>query len=184
MITLPPLAISRVNALTPLATMFSDVGPDVRWVGNEKGVAFGTSWNPITLDGYYPGHPRYTQIAAGKPDGAEWVPPEVDVSIRPGWFYHPAEDSKVASVEKLVEIYEQSVGRGANLLLNIPPDRRGLIPDVDAGRLREFGQRIAATYKTDLARQAKARADQTRGRSPQFAAVKVNDGNPATYTWP
>jgi alpha-L-fucosidase len=170
-----------VRELQPQAAMFSDVGPDVRWVGNEKGVAFDTSWNPITLEGFYPGHPRYTQIAAGQPDGAEWVPPEVDVSIRPGWFYHPAEDAKVDSVDKLVEIYEQSVGRGANLLLNIPPDRRGLIPDVDAGRLREFGRRIAGTYETDLARQANARAEQTRGGSSSFAAAQVNDGNPATY---
>ena len=109
------------------------------------------------------------------------MPPEVDVSIRPGWFYHPAEDTKVASVDKLVEIYEQSVGRGANLLLNIPPDRRGLIPDVDAERLRELGQRIAATYKTDLARTAKAGADRTRGNADRFAAARVNDGDPATY---
>jgi alpha-L-fucosidase len=188
-----------VRELQPKATMFSDVGPDVRWVGNEKGVAFETSWNPITLDGFYPGHPRYTQIAAGTPDGADWVPPEVDVSIRPGWFYHPAEDAKVASVDKLIEIYEQSVGRGANLLLNIPPDRRGLIPDVDAGRLRELGQRLAATYTTDLARDAKAASSQVRGgadrfsaasasdrfsaarASDRFSAARVNDGDPLTY---
>ena len=170
-----------VRELQPMATMFSDVGPDVRWVGNEKGVAFETSWNPITLDGYYPGHPRYTQIAAGTPDGAEWVPPEVDVSIRPGWFYHPAEDSKVASVDKLVEIYEQSIGRGSNLLLNIPPDRRGLIPDIDALRLREFGERIATTYKTDLARQATARASQVRAGAAVFSAAGVNDGQSSSY---
>ena len=89
--------------------------------------------------------------------------------------------SKVASVDKLIEIYEQSIGRGSNLLLNIPPDRRGLIPDIDAERLREFGQRIAATYKTDLARQATVRASQVRGGSPRFAAARVNDGDSATY---
>jgi alpha-L-fucosidase len=170
-----------VRELQPQAVMFSDVGPDVRWVGNEKGVAFDTSWNPITLDGFYPGHPRYQQIAAGAPDGHDWVPPEVDVSIRPGWFYHPAEDAKVASVDKLVQIYEQSIGRGANLLLNIPPDRRGLIPDIDAARLRELGARIAATYKTDLARTARATADVSRGTSNRFDAGRVNDGNPGTY---
>lgn len=170
-----------VRELQPQAAMFSDVGPDVRWVGNEKGVAFETSWNPITLEGFYPGHPKYTQIAAGRPGGAEWVPPEVDVSIRPGWFYHPAEDAKVASVDKLIAIYEQSVGRGANLLLNIPPDRRGLIPDVDAGRLRELGKRLAATYKTDLARKAKAVAGQVRGGADRFSAARVNDGDPQTY---
>src|SRR5438093_1295929 len=135
----------------------SNAGPDVRWVGNEKGVAFETSWNPLNRAGLFPGAPNYAAVAAGTPDGTDWVPPEVDVSIRPGWFYHAAEDGDVKSVDKLVEIYEQSVGRGANLLLNIPPDRRGLIPDVDVARLREFGARIRETYKKDLARDATAR---------------------------
>jgi alpha-L-fucosidase len=173
-----------VRELQPDAVIFSDAGPDVRWVGNEKGVAFETSWYPLRRNGLFPGHPKYTEVAAGAPDGTDWVPPEVDVSIRPGWFHHPAEDGQVASVDRLVEIYEQSVGRGANLLLNVPPDRRGLVPEVDAARLREFGRRIAATYRTDLARQATARADQVRGRSPRFGAGHVNDGDPATYWAP
>jgi alpha-L-fucosidase len=170
-----------VRNLQPSAVMFSDAGPDVRWVGNERGVAFETSWNSIDRDGLYPGDPEYTKVAAGTPDGRDWVPPEVDVSIRPGWFYHPAEDAKVASVDRLVQIYEQSVGRGANLLLNMPPDRRGLIPDTDAERLREFGREIAETYKTDLARQATARSALVRGGLDRFSASRVNDGNPATY---
>jgi alpha-L-fucosidase len=170
-----------VRELQPRAVIFSDAGPDVRWVGNEKGVAFETSWYPINRAGLFPGHPKYVDVAAGTPDGVEWVPPEVDVSIRPGWFYHPAEDGDVKSVERLVDIYEQSIGRGANLLLNIPPDRRGLIPDADAARLREFGRRIAETYETDLARQAAASAGQVRGGSPRFAAGRVNDGGARTY---
>lgn len=170
-----------VRNLQPRAVMFSDAGPDVRWVGNERGVAFETSWNPIDLAGIYPGHPKYTSIAAGRPDGADWAPPEVDVSIRPGWFYHPAEDDQVKTVEKLTDIYEQSVGRGANLLLNIPPDRRGLIPDLDADRLRAFGRSIAETYKDDLARQATAVSAQVRGGAAQFSAGKVNDGHADTY---
>ncbi len=170
-----------VRRLQPEAVMFSDVGPDVRWVGNERGVAFETSWNPITLTGFYPGHPDYTHIAAGAPDGARWVPPEVDVSIRPGWFYHPAEDDKVKSVEKLTEIYEQSVGRGANLLLNIPPDRRGLIPEIDASRLREFGRVIADTYRDDLARKATVTVSNFRGRDSRFDGTRLNDGDPRTY---
>jgi len=170
-----------VREMQPQAVMFSDAGPDVRWVGNEAGVAFETSWCPLNRAGLFPGHPQYQRVAAGRPDGTDWVPPEVDVSIRPGWFYHPAEDDKVASVEKLVQIYEQSIGRGANLLLNIPPDRRGLIPDADAARLREFARVIAATYSTDLARQAKAHAGQVRGSSPRFAGARVNDGDPRTY---
>ena len=176
-----PATWNLVRQLQPRAVMFSDAGPDVRWVGNERGVAFPTSWYPLNREALYPGHPKYQQLAAGTPDGSDWVPPEVDVSIRPGWFYHPAEDGKVASVERLLEIYEQSIGRGANLLLNIPPDRRGLIPETDARRLREFAAIVAGTYRTDLARQAKAHSDQIRGGSSRFAASRVNDGDPKTY---
>jgi alpha-L-fucosidase len=176
-----PRTRALVRELQPAAVMFSDAGPDVRWVGNERGVAFDTSWNPITLRGLYPGDPKYSAVAAGAPDGSDWAPPEVDVSIRPGWFYHPAEDSRVKSVERLVEIYEQSVGRGANLLLNVPPDRRGLIPDVDAARLREFGARIADMYRMDLARTARATSSQRRGSGAAYAASRVNDGDPSTY---
>jgi alpha-L-fucosidase len=176
-----PTTWNLVRQLQPQAVMFSDAGPDVRWVGNERGVAFATSWYPLNRLELYPGHPKYQQLAAGTPDGSDWVPPEVDVSIRPGWFYHAAEDGKVASVERLLDIHDQSIGRGANLLLNIPPDRRGLIPEIDAARLREFAAIVAATYKTDLARQAKAHSDQVRGGSSRFEASRVNDGDPKTY---
>jgi alpha-L-fucosidase len=174
-----PRTWALVRELQPRAVMFSDAGPDVRWVGNERGVAFETSWDPITLDGLYPGAPGYQKVAVGSPDGTSWAPPEVDVSIRPGWFYHPAEDGRVKSVDRLVEIYEQSVGRGANLLLNIPPDRRGLIPEIDAERLREFGAVLASTYKDDLARGARAAASHTRGAG--FEPARVNDGDDTTY---
>lgn len=172
---------SLVRSVQPDAVMFSDAGPDVRWVGNERGVAFETSWNPIDLTGMYPGNPTYPQVAAGSPDGHSWVPPEVDVSIRPGWFYHQAEDAQVKSVDDLVRIYEQSVGRGANLLLNVPPDRRGQISAVDAARLRQFRTRIADTYQHDLARDATARASSVRANAAEFAASRVNDGNATTY---
>jgi alpha-L-fucosidase len=103
------------------------------------------------------------------------------VSIRPGWFYHPAEDAQVKSLDRLVEIYEQSVGRGASLLLNVPPDRRGLIADADAARLRELGATIAATYADDLARRARATSTEIRGAAAAFAASHVNDGDNASY---
>jgi alpha-L-fucosidase len=171
-----------VRELQPQAVMFSDAGPDVRWVGNERGVAFETSWYAINRAGIFPGDPTYTKVAAGRPDGTDWVPPEVDVSIRPGWFYHAAEDAKVKTVDQLVTIYEQSIGRGANLLLNLPPDRRGLIPDTDAERLTGFARRIEATYRTDLARQARASSEQTRGGTASpFAATRVNDGDSQSY---
>ena len=176
-----PRTRALVRELQPDAVMFSDAGPDVRWVGNERGVAFETSWSTLNLAGLYPGSPDYGKVAAGTPDGADWAPPEVDVSIRPGWFYHPAEDARVKSLDRLVEIYEQSVGRGANLLLNVPPDRRGLIADADAERLRELGVTIAGTYKDDLARRARATSVETRGHAAAFDAGRVNDGDAATY---
>jgi alpha-L-fucosidase len=177
-----PATWRLVRQLQPQAVMFSDAGPDVRWVGNEKGIAFETTWYGLDRTFTYPGDARYAkELAMGRIDASDWVPPEVDVSIRPGWFYHPAEDDKVKSVEQLLEIYYASVGRGANLLLNIPPDRRGLIPDVDVQRLQEFRRVLDATFRSDLARGATATASSERGSSGRFGAKHVNDGDPGTY---
>jgi alpha-L-fucosidase len=172
---------SIVRELQPLAVMFSDAGPDVRWIGNESGVGFETLWLPLNRRAIYPGYPKFADYAPGQADGSDWVPPEVDVSIRPGWFYHPAEDAKVKTVEQLLEIYYASVGRSANLLLNVPPDRRGLIHETDAQRLLALRAVLDATFKTDLARNAKASASAVRGRAAAFAADRVNDGDPQTY---
>jgi hypothetical protein len=122
----------------------------------------------------------FEKFAPGRPDGTDWCPPEVDVSIRPGWFYHPAEDTKVKTAAKLMEIYYNSVGRGANLLLNLPPDRRGLIHETDAANLREFRRQLDATFKTDLARQAKVTATARRLNGPTYNPDKLNDGKPNT----
>ena len=177
-----PNTWSIVRALQPAAVMFSDAGPDVRWVGNENGVAFDTSWYGLDRQATYPGDPAYARdFASGRPDASDWVPPEVDVSIRPGWFHHASEDARVKSVRQLLDIYERSVGRGANLLLNVPPDRRGLIPEPDVERLREFRRALDDTYRMDLARGAAASATNVRGGSPAFAASRVNDGSTATY---
>jgi alpha-L-fucosidase len=177
-----PTTWSLVRSLQPGAVMFSDAGPDVRWVGNENGVAFETSWYGLDSAKIYPGDPNYTRSGAarGTPSAPDWVPPEVDVSIRPGWFYHPAEDGKVKSVDALLDIYYQSVGRGANLLLNVPPDRRGRLADPDVQRLREFRRALDAVFATDIARTAKTSASAVR-RGGAFAAAGVNDGNPRTY---
>lgn len=172
-----------VRALQPAAVMFSDAGPDVRWVGNEEGVAFDSSWYALDRSKVYPGDPNYSKdgTARGRPDGPDWVPPEVDVSIRPGWFHHASEDAKVKPLGALLDIYYQSVGRGANLLLNVPPDRRGLIADADVLRLREFRAVLDRTFATDLARKASARASAVRGTGKRFGANLVNDGNAETY---
>jgi alpha-L-fucosidase len=177
-----PKTWGLVRELQPSAVMFSDAGPDVRWVGNESGLGFETTWMGLDRRALYPGAPDYQKLAPGQPDAAEWVPPEVDVSIRPGWFYHPAEDAKVKTVAQLVDIYYASVGRSANLLLNVPPDRRGLFHETDVERLRGLRAYLDATFGHDLARGAKATADATRGGgSPSFAPARAVDGDASTY---
>ncbi|MDZ7378683.1 MAG: alpha-L-fucosidase [candidate division KSB1 bacterium] len=173
-----------VRQCQPKAVIFSDGGPDVRWVGNENGFANTTNWCLLRREEVWPGYPRYQELTTGHPDGTHWVPAEADVSIRPGWFYHPAEDSQVKSVEELLEIYYASVGRNAALLLNIPVDRRGLVPEPDATRLMEFRRALEAEFPRDLAQGAQARASQVRGNHPRFAAHRAIDGDPSTYWAP
>ena len=116
---------SLVRKLQPSAVMFSDEGPDVRWIGNERGIAGETCWSTIDRSKVKIGKSDTNYLNAGDPDGHDWVPGECDVSIRPGWFYHASEDSKVKTLQQLIDIYYNSVGRNCVLLLNIPPDRRG-----------------------------------------------------------
>jgi alpha-L-fucosidase len=126
--------------LSPNTVIFSDVGPDIRWVGNEKGYAGETNWNTLNIKGFTAGAgaPKPDTLKTGNKFGEKWIPAEVDVSIRPGWFYHKEQDSTVKTPERLFEIYLQSVGRGANLLLNVPPDTRGLIHEADSAALMGF----------------------------------------------
>ncbi|MDR1584073.1 MAG: alpha-L-fucosidase, partial [Prevotellaceae bacterium] len=132
---------SIVRELAPKAVMFSDAGPDIRWCGNESGFVGDPNWNLIDIDTLYPGKSHIEHLLNhGDENSRSWVPAEVDVSIRPGWFYHEAEDSKVKTPEKLFKIYMESVGRGANLLLNIPPDQRGLLHENDIRSLKEWKQ--------------------------------------------
>lgn len=140
-----------VRELQPKAVMFSDVGPDVRWVGNETGNAGETCWSTIDTVGMAPGKadPKYLNV--GDPEGKLWIPAETDVSIRPGWFYHPEEDSKVKSGKDLVDLYYKSVGRNSLLLLNIPPDKKGLFGEQDVKSLHDFRGILDETFRTNLA---------------------------------
>ncbi|MHA8091779.1 alpha-L-fucosidase [Aquirufa regiilacus] len=126
---------SVVNKYQPQAVQFSDNGPDIRWVGNERGYSYETMWSPINKDEIYPGYPKFDDYRNGQEQGSHWVAPEVDVSLRPGWYYHPDQDSKVKSPDSLMRIYVASVGRNANLLINIPVDTRGLIHPNDSAAL-------------------------------------------------
>jgi alpha-L-fucosidase len=146
-----PLFISTVRRLQPDAVIFSDAGPDIRWVGNERGEAPLTVWSTVDRARYVPGTPLYHELGEGSRYGADWVPPECDVSIRPGWFHRASEDGRVKSAARLFALYEQSVGRNCTLLLNVPPDRRGLIADPDLAALTGMRARIDAVYGRDLA---------------------------------
>jgi len=170
-----------VRQLQPEAVMCSDVGPDVRWVGNEQGIAGDPCWATLSIGDWCPGFADRGQLNSGVRGGTHWIPAECDVSIRPGWFYHAGQDSQVRSPENLVQLYYVSVGRGASFLLNLPPDRRGLIHENDVASLRAMREHLDATFAVNLARQARFQASNVRGASPAWAAQKLVDGDKATY---
>ena len=177
-----PKTLEIVREIEPEIVFFSDAGPDIRWVGNERGTAGETNWNTINADTLYAGKSGISNLLnSGEEHGKMWIPAEVDVSIRPGWFYHAEEDSLVKTPEKLFEIYLTSVGRGSNLLLNIPPDRRGLIHENDAKALEGWKNLLDQRFKTNLALHVKASANNVRGKSEQYGAATLLDGNKETY---
>jgi len=176
-----PTTWQIVRDLQPNACLFSDAGPDVRWVGNEQGKAGETCWATSNRADFAPGKADTGRLNRGDRPGTDWVPPECDVSIRPGWFYHAKEDDRVKSPKELVDLYYASVGRGGSLLLNLPPDRRGRIPDRDVASLREFRRILNATFTRDLAHGSKASASNVRGNDPGFGPQNVIDGQEHTY---
>jgi alpha-L-fucosidase len=168
-----------VRELQPMAVMFSDAGPDIRWVGNESGMGSLTNWSLLKKDEMYPGGDFAKILGEGHEDGNYWVPAEVDVSIRKGWFYHQSQDSLVRSPENLMELYYSSVGRNSNLLLNVPPDRRGLLHENDVKSLLAFREMLKKEFETDLAKGKNVSATSRRGK--EFEPSNVNDGNPESY---
>jgi len=182
-----PNTWALVRKLQPGASIFSDVGPDSRWVGNESGIAGDPCWatyTPRAPDGTapVPGLTVYKEGVNGHRDGKSWLPAEVDFSVRPGWFYHAGEDAKVRTPEDLFHHYFISVGRGATMNLNVPPDRRGRIHENDARSLEGFGKLLRATFGADLAGLAKAVPSNVRGGdSRAFGASRLLDNNRETY---
>ncbi len=177
-----PRTWEMVRSLQPDAVIFSDVGPDIRWVGNERGYANETCWetyDPVGPDGGppAPGHTRDKDGQTGTRNGSRWLPPECDVSIRPGWFHHASEDARVKTPRQLLDLYYRSVGRGGSLLLNVPPDRRGLLHDNDIASLREFGNLVRGTFDRNLAAGAHAKASNTRMKGRQFRPENLFDGD-------
>ena len=174
-----------VRSLQPDAVIFSDVGPDIRWVGNESGYAAETCWatyDPVGEDGgpAAPGYVREKEGETGTRHGSHWMPAECDVSIRPGWFWHAEENAKAKTPAQLVDLYYKSTGRGASLLLNVPPDRRGLLYENDVASLRRFGGFVRATFATNLAAGAKMTAP-FRHNNPVFDPRNLVDEDRRAY---
>lgn len=177
-----PGTLNLIRGIQPNVLFFSDAGPDLRWCGNESGLAGVTNWNTITTDTLYAGKPRVEHLLnTGAADGKQWVPSEVDVSIRNGWFYHSAEDSLVKTPERLFDLYLTTVGRGSTLLLNIPPDQRGLFHEEDVKALQGFRHLLNQAFATNLALHARAVASNVRGGTTAYAAAKATDGKEHTY---
>ncbi len=181
-----PKTWDLVRSLQPEAVIFSDVGPDIRWVGNERGYANDTCWetyDPVGESGgsAAPGDVRARESGNGTRRGSKWLPPECDVSIRPGWFYHASEDARVKTPTQLLDLYYRSVGRGGSLLLNVPPDRRGLLHETDTRVLREFDGLVRSTFARNLAVGAKLTASNVRGGMREFAPDNLLDPDRNTY---
>jgi alpha-L-fucosidase len=154
-----PLFNGTVLKLQPQALIFSDVGPGCRWVGNESGSAGRTNWGRLDIEGFTPGQggPSVDTLNQGNRFGSRWIPAETDVSIRPGWFWKASETPRVKSVQHLLKIWYESVGRNSLLLLNVPPDDRGHIDPVDSTRLMELRGALDTIFADDLAGGARIR---------------------------
>ena len=167
---------STIHRLQPQAVT-AIMGDDVRWVGNERGWGRETEWS-VTVPGLEP-----TSADLGSRDvlaeatSVRWYPSEVDVSIRPGWFYHAYEDEQVRSLDNLMDIYFQSVGRNSVLLLNIPPDTRGHFADPDVARLLEFGDAVRALYEYDAVVDGDVIWTAQAGESREFVVVPSRSVN-------
>ncbi len=174
-----PRIYEMLDSIQPQAIIFSDGGPGCRWVGNEKGFAGSTNWSFLRKGEVHPGYDKSYELQYGHPDGNQWVPAECDVSIRPGWFYHPEEDDRVKSPDQLVDLYYRSVGHNATLLLNFPVDRRGLIHPIDSANAVRFHEMIQQQLKTNLVAGMTPKVSNERGGD--FVASALTDDNFDTY---
>ena len=170
-----------VKSLQPDIIIFSDAGPGCRWIGNEHGIAGETNWSTIKGDSLFIGASKQAYLNTGDPEGTDWIVGECDVSIRPGWFYHQTQDDQVKSLDDLINIYYGSVGRNGLLLLNLPPDQRGLIHENDVQRLKEFSAFIKETFDKNLAMNKNASAGNYRGNMDLYHPDKMLDQDKNTY---
>ena len=164
--------VQIIRAAQPDCVIWGMPNADARWGGSEQGVVGDPCWATVNLPA------PESQFSHGHRNGKVWLPAEADVSIRPGWFYHASEDGKVKTPAKLAEIYFASVGRGANLILNIPPDRRGRVHETDVAALEGFKKWFDATFNDNLAAGATCQASNVRGGDAmQFGPAKLLDSD-------
>jgi len=174
-----------LRSIAPNTCVFSDIGPDIRWVGNENGIGGLTDWNYLDTAGFKRGigAPPNDTLSQGNVNGRKWIPAECDVSIRPGWFYHAGDNDKVKTPQQLFALYLQSVGRGANLLLNVPPDTRGQINERDVAALTEFKRLRDSSFSDNLLKQASAYYEFARkDLSSNNLSIRSLDSTAATYS--
>ena len=177
---------AMVRQWQPHSAIFSDVGLDVRWVGNENGIAGDPCWASYTPEAPNGGKPacgfvKHQQGVNGHRNGKYWMPAECDAPIRPGWFYHASEDDQVKSPETLFDLYFKSVGRGCAFDLGLAPDKSGLFHPNDVASLRGLGRLLSQTFSVNLAGDAKIKTNQTRAHSKIFSPSNLVDNNKETY---
>jgi alpha-L-fucosidase len=159
--------MDTIHQLQPAASVFSIGEPDYRWVGNEDGLAPDPCYNVIAADDDFCHEHFTTAYRAGFP---HWCPAECDARLRANWFWHPDDLPSLKSLDRLVDIYRCSVGRGANLLLNVGPDNHGLLPATDVTRLEELGAELHRLFGTPVG-QAHGPADRLEVRLDHPTAV-------------
>lgn len=175
---------NTVRQLSPKTVVFSDIGPDIRWVGNENGIAGNPNWNFLDTAGFKRGlgAPPTDTLNHGNYKGKYWIPAECDVSIRPGWFWRESENAKVKTPQQLFDLYLKSVGRGANLLLNVPPDTRGLISDADSVSLSGFKKLKDESFAENLLKNANTFYQFSREELPE-KDVKLRSMDPGNQAY-
>ena len=168
-----------IHKLQPNCVIWNDGGErgDLRWVGTEEGNVGETNWSLLNSTGEV----SWNMLHFGLETGNLWVAAEVNTSIRPEWFYHPNEDSKVKTVPQLMDLYYNSIGRNGSMLLNFPIMPNGLIHLTDEKNAIEFGKAVQESFAINLAEKAQTKASNVRANSKKYGADKVIDGKKDTY---
>lgn len=179
--------IAIIRRLQPEAVIFGEAG-DIRWVGNERGIAGDPCWETFSTqmqhaqnDPHASENGGQSALNHGVRGGSMWKPAECDVSIRPGWFWHESQNDKVKSPDQLIDLYFESVGRGASSLLNVPPNNKGLIEEGDSRSLGQSHEKLQRMFAEDLAKGARLEPSNVRAGSRKYGAANLVDGRRETY---